>query len=91
MTSHRSLAVRLVLAGALALLGLGVAQAPVATAATDPDLGPNVTVFDPSMPTSEIQATVDALYAQQVDNEMGSQRYALLFKPGTLRQRRPTR
>jgi hypothetical protein len=49
----------------------------------DPDLGPNVMVFDPSMPTGEIQAAVDAIYAQQVNNEMGSQRYALLFKPGS--------
>jgi hypothetical protein len=57
-------------------------QAP-AQAATDPDLGPNVTVFDPSMPQSEIQAAVDALYAQQVDNEMGTERHALLFKPGS--------
>lgn len=48
-----------------------------------PDLGVNVKVFDPSMPTSEIQATVDAIAAQQVDSEMGTGRYALLFKPGT--------
>ena len=47
-----------------------------------PDLGPNVNVFDPSMPTSQIQATVDAIRDQQVDNEMGTERYALLFKPG---------
>jgi hypothetical protein len=55
---------------------------PVA-AATPPDFGPNVIIFDPSMPTSVIQATVDAIASQQVDNEMGTQRYALLFKPGT--------
>jgi hypothetical protein len=48
-----------------------------------PDFGANVKIFDPSMPTSEIQATVDAIAAAQVDNEMGTQRYALLFKPGT--------
>jgi len=48
-----------------------------------PDLGPNVIVFDPSMPTSQIQATVDAIAAQQVPNQFGSERYALLFKPGT--------
>ena len=48
-----------------------------------PDLGPNVLVFDPSMPTSQIQATVDAIAAQQVANQFGPQRYALLFKPGT--------
>ena len=40
-------------------------------------------VFDPSMPTSEIQATVDAIAQQQVSNQFGTQRYALLFKPGT--------
>ena len=40
-------------------------------------------IFDPSMSTSEIQATVDAIAAQQVSNEFGTQRYALLFMPGT--------
>ncbi len=48
-----------------------------------PDLGPNVIVFDPSKPVADIQAAADAVYAQQVDNEMGTDRYALLFKPGT--------
>jgi hypothetical protein len=47
------------------------------------DFGPNVKIFDPSMPTSQIQASVDAIAKQQVDNEMGTQRYALLFLPGT--------
>ena len=47
-----------------------------------PAFGPNVTIFDPSMPVSQIQATVDAIYAQQVDAEMSTNRYALLFKPG---------
>jgi hypothetical protein len=56
------------------------AQAP--DAAGPPDLGPNVLVFDPGMPTSQIQAAVDAVAAQQVDSEMGTQRYTLLFKPG---------
>ncbi|MEV6610022.1 hypothetical protein [Kutzneria sp. NPDC051319] len=48
-----------------------------------PDLGPNVTVFDPSMPVTQIQAALDAASTQQVDNEMGTQRVAFLFKPGT--------
>jgi hypothetical protein len=47
-----------------------------------PAFGPNVIIFDPSMPVSQIQATVDAIHAQQVDAEMGTNRYALLFKPG---------
>ena len=49
----------------------------------NPDLGPNVTIFDPSMPVSAIQATLDATHAAQVDNEMGTARYAFLFMPGT--------
>jgi hypothetical protein len=48
----------------------------------DPDFGPNVLIFDPSMALADIQATVDAIHAQQVDTEMGTQRYSLLFKPG---------
>jgi hypothetical protein len=46
------------------------------------DFGPNVTIFDPSMAVSEIQAELDATHAQQVNDEMGSARYAYLFKPG---------
>jgi hypothetical protein len=48
-----------------------------------PDLGANVLIFNPSMSTAEIQAKVDAVAATQVDNEMGTQRYSLLFEPGT--------
>jgi hypothetical protein len=46
-------------------------------------LGPNVLVFDPSMPQSQIQAAVDAVATQQLSNQFGPQRYALLFKPGS--------
>ncbi len=45
--------------------------------------GPNVCVFSPSMSQADIQDVADAVYAQQVDDEMGSARYALLFEPGT--------
>jgi hypothetical protein len=51
--------------------------------ATPPDFGPNVKIFDPSMTTSQIQATVDAIANQQVANQFGTERYALLFMPGT--------
>ena len=47
------------------------------------DFGPNVIVFDPGMPLSEIKAKVDAIAGEQLTNEFGSQRYALLFRPGT--------
>ena len=63
---------------------LTAVHAPAAVAAPgQPNLGPNVIVFDPSMPQSQIQAEVDAVAAQQVSNQFGTQRYALLFKPGT--------
>ncbi|MGH8961360.1 MAG: adenylyl cyclase [Jatrophihabitantaceae bacterium] len=58
----------------------GPAAPAPASAAT---LGPNVIVFDPSMSTGEIQAKVDAIANEQVTNQFGTQRYALLFKPGT--------
>jgi hypothetical protein len=66
---------------ALGIVALSLGMGSTASA-TEPDLGPNVTVFDPSMPVSEIQAAVDAIHARQVDDEMGSSRYLLLFKPG---------
>ncbi|WP_426506922.1 adenylyl cyclase [Dactylosporangium sp. McL0621] len=59
------------------------AAAPAGRPSGQPDFGPNVKIFDPSMTVEQIQATVDAVHAQQVDNEMGTQRYTLLFKPGT--------
>ncbi|MFC5824660.1 RICIN domain-containing protein [Nonomuraea insulae] len=48
----------------------------------DPDLGPNVRVFDPSMPASTIQSQLNSVFSQQQSNQFGSNRYALLFKPG---------
>ncbi len=79
-------------AAAVAFAGSAVATLPAAAAsprvpisATDssaPDLGPNVKIFDPSMSTSQIQAAVDAVAAQQLTNQFGTQRYALLFEPG---------
>ncbi|WP_067498853.1 adenylyl cyclase [Actinoplanes sp. TFC3] len=80
----RFLAIGLTLAttGALTAHAATAAPAPAVTAAL-PSFGANVTVFDPSMPVEQIQATLDATYAKQVDNEMGTARYAYLFKPGT--------
>ena len=49
----------------------------------EPSFGSNVFVFTPSMPQSQIQATVNAIASQQVPNQFGTQRYALLFEPGT--------
>jgi hypothetical protein len=68
---------------AVAVTLTGTAPAAAQEGGGIPDLGVNVTVFDPSMPVSEIQATLDATHAAQVDNEMGGDRYAYLFMPGT--------
>ncbi len=76
-------AAALLTAAAIATPGVASAAPAHQPPAGQPDFGPNVKIFDPTMPTSEIQATVDAIATQQVDNEMGTQRYALLFKPGT--------
>jgi hypothetical protein len=42
-----------------------------------------VFIFDPTMPQGEIQAQVNAIANQQISNQFGPQRYALLFMPGT--------
>jgi hypothetical protein len=86
----RSLGIRL-LAGLLIALAISAGFASPTIGApqsshpdsSQADFGPNVLIFDPSMPTSQIQAQVDAIAAQQVSNQFGTQRYALLFKPGT--------
>jgi hypothetical protein len=57
--------------------------APAVRAAAEPNFGPDVYVFTPGMPQSQIQATVNAIATQQVPNQFGTQRYALLFEPGT--------
>ncbi|GAA4736553.1 adenylyl cyclase [Phytohabitans rumicis] len=71
------------LAVATLLAATGTAAMAGPPPAGPPTLGPNVTVFDPGMPVSQIQATLDATHTAQVDNEMGTNRYAFLFKPGT--------
>jgi len=71
---------------AFAVMSSGFATTALAERAESPgqrDFGPNVHVFNSSMPQSDIQATVDAIAAQQVSNQFGTQRYALLFEPGT--------
>ncbi|HEY4315558.1 MAG TPA: adenylyl cyclase [Actinomycetes bacterium] len=87
---RRSVVISRILLAVAALTVAMVAAPPGAVAAggaTSPtdlsSLGPNVIVLDPSMPTSQIQATVDAVAAQQVDDQFGTGRYALLFEPGT--------
>jgi hypothetical protein len=74
-------ALALCVGGAAAPATAGVA--PAALVAGEPDFGPNVYVFTPAMPQSQIQATVNSIASQQISNQFGTQRYALLFEPGT--------
>jgi hypothetical protein len=74
-------ALTLCVGGAAAPATAGVA--PAAQVAGEPDFGPNVYVFTPGMPESQIQATVNSIASQQISNQFGTQRYALLFEPGT--------
>ncbi|HYZ71889.1 MAG TPA: coagulation factor 5/8 type domain-containing protein, partial [Chthoniobacterales bacterium] len=52
--------------------------------AQQPDFGPNVTVFDPSMPAQTIQDAVNAISQTQVPTsaQFNTVRHAFLFKPG---------
>jgi hypothetical protein len=46
------------------------------------NFGPNVFIFDPSMPMTTIQNKLDSIFAAQENSEFGSSRYAYFFKPG---------
>jgi hypothetical protein len=60
-----------------------VALAACATLmAAKPDFGPNVLVFDPSMPAAAMQERINQVYAAQEHNQFGPRRDALLFLPG---------
>ena len=62
-----------------ALMAASFVLAPPAQATNtshSPNFGPNVYIFNPSMPLSQIQATVDSIANQQVSNQFGTQRYA---------------
>src|SRR5437667_9084671 len=48
----------------------------------NPDFGPNVTIFDSTMPAATIQAKLDTVFKTQESSEFGDARFALLFKPG---------
>src|SRR3954464_1565952 len=84
MLSHARAARLLAAAAAAAAAVLppsGTAAAGGSPAA--PDFGPNVKIFDPSMSTAQIKAVVDQIATQQVTDQFGANRYALLFMPGT--------
>ena len=58
----------------------GRVKAPAA--ASVPDFGKNVLVFDAALPAAEIRAKIDAIYQEQRGSEFGPGRYAILLRPG---------
>jgi hypothetical protein len=82
-----------VLATAALTIGTGLAiSAATAPAAATTSLcadanvaafGPNVCVFSDTMSQAAIQDDLNAIATQQVGNQFGTQRYAILFAPGT--------
>jgi hypothetical protein len=64
----------------LALEGLqGTAQGT----SPAPNFGPNVIIIDPSMSSATINSTLASLAALDVNSQFITNRYAVLFKPGT--------
>ena len=59
------------------------ATGPTIPTSDIPDFGPNVHIFDPSMPTATVQASLDEAFNAQKANQFGDRRDAFLFKPGT--------
>jgi hypothetical protein len=51
--------------------------------APTPNFGPNVLIFNASMSSASIQTQINNVYSQQSGNQFGSERYALLFEPGS--------
>ena len=70
-------------ASTASVASLSSVVAALPAAATQTPFGDNVIVFDPSMPVSDIEEVVNDIHAEQVDDEMGTNRWSLFFKPGT--------
>src|SRR5947209_18839990 len=60
--------------------GATTTLAAPSASSSQPNFGPSVYIFNPGMPQSEIQARVDAVAKQQVSNQFGTRRFALLFE-----------
>ena len=66
----------------LGLLAYSAAPGMAASSA-EPNFGPNVLIFSPTMPAAAIQDEINKVYATQRRNEFGPERNALLFMPGS--------
>jgi hypothetical protein len=86
-SAHRSVRLHEVdlQSGLLLLLLACSLSTPLAAATPKPDFGPNVLIFNPSMPPAAIQVQIDKVYAVQQRSEFGPARNALFFLPGDYR------
>ena len=64
----------------------GATSPPSLPTSDTPNFGPNVQIFDPSVPAATIQAAVDSAFKSELLSataQFGNQRFVFLFKPGT--------
>ena len=78
----------IVLAGCGMMSSPATAQtaSPNVSAKAAPDLGPNVIIFDDTMPIAQVQAKLLSLANE---GQFSTNRYAVLFKPGTYNVQAP--
>ncbi|OAP54769.1 hypothetical protein AYL99_11217 [Fonsecaea erecta] len=62
---------------------MATASRPTPTNPHPADFGPNVHIFDPSIPMTDITSTIAPIFQSQDTNQFGSGRYAYFFKPGS--------
>jgi len=62
--------------------GVSHAATPISQANTT-IFGPRVYVFDPTMAAADINNVANSVFATQESNQFGTDRFALLFKPGS--------
>jgi hypothetical protein len=67
----------------LMIAAVAAASPQLGVASQPPNFGPNVLLFNPSMSVTEIETAINAIANQQISNQFGTQRYTLLFMPGT--------
>ena len=70
---------------ATATVSSGTSSTSLPTSNT-PNFGPNVKIYDPSVPAATIQADIDQAFQSELLSstaQFGSQRFVFLFKPGT--------
>jgi hypothetical protein len=82
MIKHFRATLVLSAAGCLLTFLPAATLAAPASAANKTLLGPNVYVFDSSMPAEDVQNTATEIFSKMESSQFGSDRYALLFNPG---------